>query len=243
MPTARVDDIRIYYEIHGEGVPLLLVGGLANDVADYTERSTIVADLARRYKVVVFDNRGVGRTDKPDIRYSIPMMSEDAAGLLAALGIGRANVLGVSMGGRIALDLALRHPELVERLVLVSTSARVVRTWRRSFILSVLKMLPLARDKYPQPYYAFARQLHASGSYDCTDRLPEIHVPTLILHGKDDRTAPYALAEEMHARIPDSRLVAFAGGHLFLFLHPRQFVDAVLAFLSSPRGAGPGPNP
>lgn len=234
MPTTRVNDISIYYETHGEGEPLILIGGLANDVTDYTDRTKIVPELSRHFQAIAFDNRGVGRTDKPDIPYSIPMMAEDTAGLLDALGVGKVHVMGISMGGRIALELALRHPNRVNKLVLVSTGPRTVRTWRRHIIFDVLKRLPFFRGEYPQPYYAFARQAEASRSFDCTDRLSEIRAPTLIVHGKKDGWAPYELAEQMHERIQGSKMTTFDSGHLLVFFQTRQFVEAVVEFLARP---------
>jgi 3-oxoadipate enol-lactonase len=233
MPMIAVNDINMHYEIHGEGEPLVLIAGLATDVTAY-ER--LIAALSQRYRVIAFDDRGVGRTDKPDIPYTIDMMAEDTAGLLSALGIGPAHVLGVSMGGRIAVALALRHPELVKSLILVSTFVkRIPTTWRRRLI-GVWLTLPLLRtlgDKYPQPRYAALHQRDASRNYDATDRLHEIGVPTLILHGRKDRVALYQLAEEMHAGIQGSQMIAFDGGHLFLFFRQQQFVDGVCAFLDS----------
>lgn len=163
------------------------------------------------------------------------MMAEDTAALLHALAIERAAILGISMGGRIALELALQHPESVEKLILVSTSARVKRTRksiRRLRILSLLSSLPVFKSKYPQPRYAFLRQLQASGDYNCTDRLHELAIPTLIMHGKADKTAPYALAEEMHTGIPGAQMLPFNGGHIFFFTSGRQqFLDATAEFL------------
>ena len=78
--------------------------------------------LARHFQVIFFDNRGTGLSDKPTTLYTIPMMADDAAGLLRHLGIRRAHVFGVSMGGMIAQELALRHPQLVQRLILGCTS-------------------------------------------------------------------------------------------------------------------------
>jgi pimeloyl-ACP methyl ester carboxylesterase len=229
MPIVNTNGINIYYEIHGEGQSLVLIGGLANDISDY-ERSGILSLLGLDFRVVAFDNRGVGRSDKPDMPYSIEMMSEDVAGLLAALDLERVNVLGVSMGGRIALQFALAHPQVVSKLLLVSTAPRVTPSWRRR-ALSALYWLPFFRGKYRQPYYAFKRQSAASSSYDCTSRLHELRMPTLILHGQRDAIAPYALAEEMHAKISGSEIIALGGGHTFLFLRPHQFVDAVRGFL------------
>src|SRR5437879_8932961 len=125
------------------------------------------------------------------------MMAEDTAGLLNALGIEQAHLLGTSMGGRIATALALQHPQQVKSLILVSTVMKSLKgvpmTWSRRLIPLMLK-IPMIRG--PHPYYAVARQREASITYDCMNRLKEIHVPTLILHGKKDKTAPYRLAEE-----------------------------------------------
>lgn len=235
MPTQHVNDITLYYEVHGEdkGEPLVLIPGLSADVSDY---GRIIAELAKHYRVIAFDNRGAGRSDKPDAPYSIAMMADDASALLDALGIGAAHIVGTSMGGRIAVDLALRHPQHVRSLILVSTAMRPAShtLWRR-LMLDVIPRIPLLRRsrKYPQPSYAFVRQRAASRSYDATARLNEIHVPTLILHGKHDRTAPLALAEEMHAGIAGSRMIVVPGGHIFFFLRPKQLVDAIFQFLDA----------
>jgi 3-oxoadipate enol-lactonase len=223
MPVVKVNDIHIYYEIHGEGEALVFIGGLANDITDYTDHTRIISELSQKYQVIVFDNRGAGRTDKPDIPYSIEMMANDTKELLKALGIKQAHIIGISMGGRIALELALQRPEMVKKLVLVSTSARVIKTWRRHLFFNVLPRIPIFKGRYPQPYYAFARQREASSSYNCTDRLSELHIPTIIMHGKKDKSAPYKLAEEMHALIPDAKIITFNGGHLFLFLKQEDF--------------------
>jgi len=135
------------------------------------------------------------------------------------------------MGGRIALTLALRHPERVKKLVLVSTSARIIKNWRRRFY-GILSGAPIFRSKYPQPHYAFQRQLQASSTFNCTDTLHELHIPTLIMHGKKDKSVPYVLAEEMHAGIEGSKMLTFAGGHIFFLMRERQqFLDAIVEFL------------
>ena len=229
MPTMRVKDIQVYYEIHGEGAPLALILGLGTDVSEW---ESIIQPLAQHYRVIAFDNRGAGRTEKPDSPYMIEMMAADTQALLSALAVGRAHILGISLGGRIALALALAHPEQVDRLVLVSTSARGVGRpwWFRP--LSLLSSAPGLRGKYPQPRYAFRRQRQASSGFDVSTRLGEIHAPTLILHGTGDKTAPYALAEELHAGIAGSQLLAFDGGHIFFLTGKRQrFLDAIMDFL------------
>ena len=229
MPTADANGIRIHYEVHGEGRPLLLILGLGADVSEYT---ALIDQLAARSRVIAFDNRGAGRSDKPDAPYSIELMAADALGVMDALGVTRAGVLGISLGGRIALALALGHPERIERLILVSTSARVVPSLRRRRLYPILSGMPLFRSRHPQPRYAFVRQMEASTGYDAGPRLHELTMPTVVLHGRSDRTAPLAMAEELHRGIAGSRLLTFTGGHLFFLIRERQrFVDAVADFV------------
>lgn len=225
----KVNDIHMYYEIHGEGEPLVLIAGLGTDLSEY---DGIIRWLAKNYRVLAFDNRGAGRTDKPDIPYSIEMMADDTERLLDALAMRRTHILGISMGGRIALALALRHPERVNRLVLVSTSAQSSKRHWRLRLLSIVTNAPIFRSKYPQPHYAFMRQRQASFAYNCSERLHELQIPTVIMHGKKDRIAPYALAEKMHAGIHGSKMIAFEGGHIFFFMRERQrFLDTTAEFL------------
>jgi len=119
MPKIRVNDVELYYEIRGAGEPLLLIAGLGFGAWSWYRQ---IPHFSRAFLTLAFDNRGAGHSEKPEMAYTIEMMAEDAAALLRALGIERAHVLGHSMGGYIAQELALRHPDLVLRLVLVSTS-------------------------------------------------------------------------------------------------------------------------
>lgn len=118
MSTARIGDIDVYYEEQGRGEPLLLIMGLAADSQAWAFQ---LPAFAERFRTIAFDNRGVGRSSKPAGPYSIHQMADEAAALLDHLGIESAHVVGVSMGGMIAQELALRHPEKVRRLVLACT--------------------------------------------------------------------------------------------------------------------------
>ncbi len=116
----NTNGIEIYYEIAGSGPYLILIEGLG--VATWLWEKQ-VPDFSKHFTTLIYDNRGVGNSDKPAGPYSISMLADDLAGLMETLKIPKAHILGVSMGGFIAQDFALRYPEKVDRLVLVSTSA------------------------------------------------------------------------------------------------------------------------
>lgn len=118
MPFASVGDYRVYYEEHGEGEPLLLVAGITADHAGWEPQTEL---FARRFRTIVFDNPGVGQTEGPRGPYTTELFADVAAGLLQALGIERADVVGASMGGATAQQIALRHQALVRSLVLHCT--------------------------------------------------------------------------------------------------------------------------
>lgn len=116
---ATNDGVRLAYEEHGEGEPLLFVQGLGYDRKGFGPLPHL---LAEDFHVVVFDNRGVGDSDVPEGPYSVPMLASDAIAVLDAAGIESANVLGVSLGGFVAQELALSSPERVRKLLLCSTA-------------------------------------------------------------------------------------------------------------------------
>jgi 3-oxoadipate enol-lactonase len=135
--------IQLHVEEHGDGFPLLLIQGLG--WAKWASQEQW-ADYARRRRVLAFDNRGTGLSDKPPGPYSMELLADDAASVLDERGIGQADVYGHSMGGYIALTLALRRPELVRSLVLVGTGpggpdhlpppAETIAAWAAAYKLS-----------------------------------------------------------------------------------------------------------
>ncbi|MCB9420292.1 MAG: alpha/beta hydrolase [Ardenticatenaceae bacterium] len=119
MPTTTANGINIYYEIHGSGDPLVLICGLGYDMWQWHK---MVPGLAEQFQVITFDNRGVGQTDKPAGPYSAALLAADTAALLEALNIEKAHIMGHSMGGFIAQEMALSYPEMVDKLILASTN-------------------------------------------------------------------------------------------------------------------------
>lgn len=120
MPIAKLKNISLYYETHGKGCPVLLIPGLNSDNASW---ASVRGKLARHFRVIVFDNRGSGRSDTPDSIYSIRDMADDTVGLLDHLRINKIHVIGHSMGGYIAQELAIHYPERVEKLMLEATAS------------------------------------------------------------------------------------------------------------------------
>jgi pimeloyl-ACP methyl ester carboxylesterase len=121
MPKVTANGIKIHYEERGEGDPLILIMGLGADGSLWEDHRK---SYEKHFRCIMMDNRGSGQSDKPNGPYTTRMMAEDTAGLMDALGIEKAHVNGISMGGAIAQMLALEYPEKVRSLVLVSTWAR-----------------------------------------------------------------------------------------------------------------------
>lgn len=119
MPKVNVNDIDVAYEVIGEGHPLLLITGVGYGAWFWHK---VIPGLAERYQVISFDNRGAGGTDKPDGPYTVPMMAADTAGLLDALDVKSCYMMGHSLGGFIAQELACTRPDLVGKLILASTT-------------------------------------------------------------------------------------------------------------------------
>ena len=120
MPKVKCNDINMYYEVKGSGSPLVMIQGLSANL-DWWDPKLVEA-VTKKYQTIFFDNRGVGRTDAPKTEYSIKMFADDTAKLMDNLKIQKARIVGVSMGGMIAQELAASYPQKVEKLVLWSTS-------------------------------------------------------------------------------------------------------------------------
>lgn len=119
MAIVRVGDLELYYEEHGSGEPVLLIQGFGGNTVAW---GPLIPALAARYRVIAFDNRDAGRSSQATEPYTIADMANDAVGLLEALGVPSAHVLGASMGGMIAQELALRWPQKVGALILACTT-------------------------------------------------------------------------------------------------------------------------
>ena len=242
MPTVEVNDINIYYEIHGVGEPLLMIQGLGFEIsAMVTEpgKSRFIDKFADRYQVIVFDYRGVGRTEKPDMPYSIDMLAGDTVCLMNALGIHKAHIMGTSMGSQIAQTIAAKYPERVKGLILVVGFTRVLLRMRViGFILTNLPGIKekatgwVYKQKYPPTPASFRRMADAANRCDTRNLLGRISAPTLIVNGKSDEIVPIHIAQELADGIPDARLVLVDGNHMFAAKSPELLITPARAFLA-----------
>ena len=123
--TVRANGQDLYYEVHGQGKPLVLVMGIGYDSTLWTLAQ--VPALSRKFQVVIFDNRDAGRSSRATSAYTIADMADDTAGLMDALDIKQAHLCGLSMGGMIAMEFALRHPGRLERMILTGTPGALAR--------------------------------------------------------------------------------------------------------------------
>lgn len=159
MPKVKVGDVNMYYEIKGEGEPLLMIIGASGTTALWGPTIPI---LSREYKVIAFDNRGIGYSEAPESAFTIKMMADDAAGLLDALGIDSAHVMGCSMGGMIAQEFVLNYASKLVSLILGCTSPGGSEASLRTV-------------SFPDELAAFAEQMAAMSQED----LAKISVGTL----------------------------------------------------------------
>jgi pimeloyl-ACP methyl ester carboxylesterase len=252
----HVDDI--YYELHGSGpgLPAVLVMGLAMDAHAWEE---ILPRLADGRRVVILDNRGAGRSKKPPGPYTIGEMAGDVAAVLDAAGIARAHVVGTSLGGAIAQELALSHARRVKSLALLCTFEKISRGGSDMMgapaaasavepkmlfrFLSSLVFTPqfLEREKARlraiferSMSYGFSvppvfAQLEAAYGHDTTARLATIGAPTIVITGTDDRLVPPRHSRTIAAGIPGARLVELEGAPHALVLERAEEIAAILS--------------
>ncbi len=260
--TAPVDKVasvygaKVHYVDAGTGSPVILLHGLADDVGVW---ESAIAPLAAKYRVVALDQIGFGRSDKPLLNYRVSTFVDFLDGFLNELKIERASLVGNSLGGWIAADFALTHPERINRLVLCDAAgyAAVSKTMDPR-ALSALRLAsredirylgPLTfRDKrfYEDVDLAFKQHVSAGDNYtvnqlldsmirgeDVLDgRMGAIRKPTLIVWGREDKLIPLSFAERFHKEIAGSQLrVIDSCGHMPQVECPKEFVTAVLEFL------------
>ncbi len=223
---ASVNGVELGYREFGSGEPLLLIMGFGGTMDMWN--ATFVERLAQDYRVISFDNRGIGYSSDNEEPFSTDLLAGDAAGLLDALGIPQAHVLGTSMGASIAQELALNHPEKVDKLIL-SSAAYSVNVPETALLESMLRSCAANSDLDPSVRKQADASLKWNGTYE---RLPEIRSKTLLLVGTDDEFTPPVITLEIAEKLPGADYIVFKGakhcGERFL---PDEYSKAVLEFL------------
>jgi pimeloyl-ACP methyl ester carboxylesterase len=139
MPILKVNDIEMYYEFHGEGSPLLMIMGWGGTIHEWSPK--LIKPLQLKHKVILFENRAIGRTTLPEEEFTIKSMADDTVALLEALQIDKAHVYGISMGSAIAQEFALRYPDKLRGLILVAGGARLRPRVRSPMALEIAPLL------------------------------------------------------------------------------------------------------
>ena len=152
----RVDDVNLYYEIYGQGDPLVLIAGTGISCAPW--RPFQVPEFSKHYQLLIYDHRGLGRSDKPDMPYSTRLFARDCAGLMEALGIRKAHIMGHSMGGRVAQWVALDYPAKVRSLVLSGSGSGKYRDELEDYprgvpIESCVELIEKGYEKYQHDHW------------------------------------------------------------------------------------------
>jgi pimeloyl-ACP methyl ester carboxylesterase len=230
MPTLQLHDVEIYYEVHGQGRPIVFLSETACDGEVW--KLYQVPEFSKDHRVIIHDYRGTGQSGKPSIDYTTEIFCEDLVALMEHLDAEDAIVVAHSMGGRVAQLLALDHPEKVKKLVLASTGAHYPKTkglplkickemiewgyekYERDHSILVgftdefVKKYPERVERYLQvrmqnlcPVEFYLRHLLARQGHDTSGRLKDIGQPTLVLVGEDDRNMTSEINHRMSSDI------------------------------------------
>lgn len=260
MPLLQLDDLALHYEAAGEGEPLVLLHGLGGSIEDWEYQ---IPYFARRYRVYAPDLRGFGNTPRGRKKISVPQLAADVKGFVDAMKLERFRLIGHSMGGAVAQEFTLAHPQQVERLVIANSVPTFQPQSRRHYAefvyrLVVMGLLGPARlaeigalRSYPDPADADKRArairrgarnsrrsylsaLIALGGWSVMDRLDEFRMPVLVAASEHDYFGHDKTVQFAHA-LPRARLHVFKDAHHGL---PSEFPDAfnrvVARFLQGP---------
>jgi pimeloyl-ACP methyl ester carboxylesterase len=260
VDVVRIRGLEIAYERAGSGPPLFFVHGAAEDSRVWQPQLSALAD---EFEVVAWDEPGSGHSSDVPGDFGLADYASCLAALIEAVGLGAANVAGVSWGGTLALELYRHHPELVATLILVGTYAgwkgSLPREEVRARVEGLHRMLAAPAEEFdpslpglfagdpPRKFVPLLQDMAADvrpeslrtalllmAEADQRDLLPRIAVPTLLIWGEQDVRSPLSVAHQFEQAIPKAQLVVISGaGHVTNLERPEKFNDAVREFLRS----------
>jgi pimeloyl-ACP methyl ester carboxylesterase len=261
MPIEKINGVQIFYQVFGEGEPILFIMGLGSDHSGWRKQIDFFRD---KNKVVVFDNRGCGKSEKPLFPYSIKTMATDSIALLDFLKIRKAHLVGVSMGGMIAQEIAINWPERVAKLVIVSSFAKegkslkelvkknlslnlfrclnkafivdfmIGRILNEEFVLANPDIIAAIKKNFLETFsrIGFINQYLATRFHDTTGSLHLIKSPTLIMAGENDRLVPIRCSKAINEKMAGSRLEIIKGGsHALNWENSEEFNRILAGFI------------
>lgn len=223
MPKVPIDGFQLYYESEGDGEPLILIPGFASGRSLWSRQ---IGPLARHFRVISFDPRGVAQSDKPDGEQTISLLADDVAELLTFLDIESAHIVGVSFGGFVAQEFALRYPQMTQKLVLCCTSfGGPNHVVPEPQVMNEI-MQPRAAGDVSEVMYRV--QLQAAVGFNTEDRLAAITSPTLIVSGDADAIVPVQNSYNLARKIPNAELHLVSGGSHTFFMEQADGFNQVL---------------
>ena len=248
MPKVSVNGLKLYYEIEGDGAPVVLIPGFAAGRWIWFKQAE---DLSRNFRVVIFDPRGVSASDKPEGAQTIGLLADDIAHLLQTIGIASAHIVGASFGGFVAQEFALKYPTMTQKLVLCCTSfggpnhvlpapetlqalvstkglnsedrmrANLLLAFTPEYVrtqVAEVDHIVHLRATNEVPEHIYLSQLQAAMNFNAESRLAEIKSPTLVLSGDADVIVPVQNSRNLAERISGARLQIVKGGSHTFFI-------------------------
>jgi len=257
MPFIKIKNFNMYYEIHGEGEPLLLIHGLGSSSQDWEFQ---ISKFSKFYRVIAIDLRGHGKSDKLTATYSIRNFADDCALLINELNFDSLNVMGISMGGAVGFELAINYPSLINSLIIINMGVKIrVKTlsekftfFTRVFIVSIMGMKKmgefLAPKLFPSPEQenlknlvisrwakndkkSYLISLKSLKNWSVEEKLEKIQCKTLIVASDGDYSSVESKKEYLQ-KIPNGQIVIIKNSHHAVPMEkPEHFNDIILNFL------------
>lgn len=257
MPKVNVNDIEMYYEITGQGDPLLLIHGLGSSTRDWEDMIPFLPN----FQIITIDLRGHGQTTKPKGPYSIKMFAEDIVSLLKTLNLQSVNILGISLGGAITLQMAIDYPKFVKSIIVINSTAEIrmdsfkmkMEGFKRNMIVRLVGMKKMGEVLAPRLFIkpeqeeqraklierwakndkkAYLSAMGAIMGWSVKSQLSDIKCPALIV-GSDEDYSPSDVKKEYTTLISDATFVEIKDArHAVTAEKPKELCEIVNKFLA-----------